>query len=161
IGSVASIDLDPSGRAVILHVRILGRYRVHGDALFTIQQQGFLGDQFVSVIPGRNALPPLKDGDEVACEEPFNLQEVARSTAGLLRRVDETARKLNEYVARIDQTLLSPQTLTNVSAAVRNFRLASEGALNTLHGVDELVQTNTPPLTVTVSNLVIFSEELN
>src|SRR5437667_3682760 len=38
IGSVASIDLDPSGRAVILHVRILGRYRVHGDALFTIQQ---------------------------------------------------------------------------------------------------------------------------
>src|SRR2546430_5416731 len=55
------------------------RYQIHGDAVFAIDSMGFLGDQYVAIIPGKNGAPVLNDGDEVVCREPFNLQEVARS----------------------------------------------------------------------------------
>jgi phospholipid/cholesterol/gamma-HCH transport system substrate-binding protein len=161
VGTVRGIDLDESGKIVTMHVQVQSRFRVHADARFTIEQAGFLGDQYISITPGANAKPELQPGQTIACEEPFNLQEVARSAAGLLRRVDQTAAKLNEAVGRIDNTILAERTLTNLSEAVANFRVVSERALSTLHGVDELVQTNAPPLSITISNLVHFSEELD
>jgi phospholipid/cholesterol/gamma-HCH transport system substrate-binding protein len=161
VGTVRSIDLDQGGKIVTMHVQILARFQIHGDAHFSIEQAGFLGDQYISITPRENHRRELKPGDTVPCEEPFNIQEVARSAAGLLRQMDQTAAKLNEAVARIDRTLLAEETLTNVSTAVANFREVSERALSTLHGVNDLVQTNTPPLTVAVSNLVNFSAQLD
>src|SRR5262245_55777218 len=55
IGSVRSIDLSPDGRYVIVRCRILKRYRIHGDARFEIEQSGFLGDQYISIVPTLNA----------------------------------------------------------------------------------------------------------
>lgn len=161
VGTVESIDLDESGTLVTMHVQIESRFRIHEDARFTIEQAGFLGDQYISVTPGQNEGKVLQDKDTVHCEEPFNLQEVARSAAGLLRRVDHTAAQLNEAVARIDRTLLSEQTLTNMAVAVANFRLASGRVLNTLQGVDNFVETNSSPLMGAVSNLVHFSAQLD
>jgi phospholipid/cholesterol/gamma-HCH transport system substrate-binding protein len=161
VGMVRGIDLNEGGKIVTMHVQIQARYHIHQDARFTIEQAGFLGDKYISITPGANAKADLKPGDTVPCEEPFNLQEVARSAAGLLRRVDQTAAKLNDAVGRVDQTILAERTLTNLSEAVANFRIVSERALSTLHGVDELVQTNTLPLTTAVSNLVQFSEQLD
>ncbi len=161
IGRVESIDLDESGTLVSMSVQVESRFRIHKDARFTIEQAGFLGDQYIAVTPGENEAPILEPGETVHVEEPFNLQEVARSAAGLLRRVDHTAAQLNEAVARIDRTLLSERTLTNMAEAVANFRLASARVLNTLQGVDNLVQTNSSPLMTAVSNLVHFSEQLD
>jgi phospholipid/cholesterol/gamma-HCH transport system substrate-binding protein len=161
VGSVKTVELDPSGTNVTMHVQVLSRYQIHRDARVTIEQAGFLGDQYIAITPTENREPILQAGDSIKCEEPFNVQEVARSAAGLLRRIDQTAGKLDEAVARVDRTLLSEETLTNLAVAVGNFRTVSERALNTLHGVDDLVQTNTPPLTTAISNLVHFSEQLD
>jgi phospholipid/cholesterol/gamma-HCH transport system substrate-binding protein len=161
VGTARTIELDESGRVVTIYAQIQSRFRIHRDARFTIEQAGFLGDQYISVVPGPNKLPALTDRDKVKVEEPFNLQEVARSAAGLLRRVDETAAKLNEAVARIDQTILAENTLTNFSGGVANFRVASERALSTLSGIDSLVETNTFPLSTTISNLMHFSAQLD
>ncbi len=161
VGTVKSIQLDESGKIVTMHVEILSKYQIHADARFTIEQAGFLGDQYISITPQENLKPVLIPHQSVQCMEPFNIQEVARSAGGLIKRVDETAAKLNEAVARLDKTILSEQTLTNFSAAVLNFRVASERALSTLNGIDELVQTNAPPLGMAITNLVQFSEELN
>jgi phospholipid/cholesterol/gamma-HCH transport system substrate-binding protein len=163
IGKVDGVDLDESGTNVTMRLLIESRFQIHRDAQFTIEQAGFLGDQYVSIAPRANQrpVPLLQPGDSVRCEEPFNLQEVARSAAGLLRRVDQIVAKLNEAVARIDQTVLSEQTLTNLSSIVANFRTASERAHTTLQGIDALVQTNSPPLNTAISNLVQFSEQLD
>jgi phospholipid/cholesterol/gamma-HCH transport system substrate-binding protein len=142
-----------------MHCEILSRYRIYRDALFTIEQAGFLGDQYIAVTPRENT-EVLKPGETIRVEEPFNLQEVARTAAGLLRRLDETAATLNTSVARVDQTLLAEATLTNLASAVDNFQIASERALSTLDGVDDLVQTNAHPLSTAISNLVGFSEQL-
>ena len=59
---------------------------------FVIEQSGFLGDQYVAIMPRREqrrtvcrmAMTPTPDA-------PFDLQEVARSAAGFIERIDETA----------------------------------------------------------------------
>ena len=161
IGSVDRVTLDPDGKAVTIWLKILKRYPVHADARFVIEQIGFLGDQFVSVIPRQNLAPLLPDGAEIACEEPFNLQEVARSAMGLITRVDQTVQKLDQAVSRVDQILLSEQTLTNATAAVAQLRGVIEKAGTTLDRIDRLVQTNTAPINGAMSNLLRFSHELD
>jgi phospholipid/cholesterol/gamma-HCH transport system substrate-binding protein len=161
VGTVRSIDLAPSGSQVIMHVDIEARYQVRQNARFTIEQAGFLGDQYIAIAPGTGPAPELRPGETVHSEEPFNFQEVARSAAGLLRRVDQTAARLDAAVGRIDETILAERTLTNLSETVGNFRVVSERALTMLKGVGELVQTNASPLSTAISNLVQFSEQLD
>jgi phospholipid/cholesterol/gamma-HCH transport system substrate-binding protein len=162
VGNVGRVELSDDGKSVVIFIRVLNRYQVHRDARFVIETAGFLGDQFISIIPHPNQAPEvLKPGAEVVCEEPFNLQEVARSAAGLIKRVDQTAERLNEAVSRIDAVFLSEQTLTNLAVTVANFRQLSERSLVTLDNVDALIRTNTPGVEATVSNLVGFSEQIN
>ncbi|MEO8428917.1 MAG: MlaD family protein [Verrucomicrobiota bacterium] len=161
VGTVNDVTLDPEGRTVTVVLKILQRYSIHGDARFAIDQIGFLGDQFVAIVPRENKAPLLKDFDEVFCEEPFNLQELARSGVGLVKRVDETVQKLNVAITRIDEVVLSQQTLTNFTSAVGNFRLVSERALSAVAGFDQVVQTNAVPVSLAVSNLGLFVRELN
>lgn len=161
VGSVSATELNPGGTNVTIRLKILKKYLIHRDADFSIKQAGFLGDRFVAIIPTSNAQPTLQDGDEIESEEPFDLQEVARSAIGLLQRVDDTAKKLNDAVKRIDRTLFAENTLSNLTVTVSNFRRMSEQALGTLGGIDQFVRTNSHPLSASVSNLVVFSDQLN
>ena len=126
-----------------------------------IEQSGFLGDQYVGIIPGDNTGALLKDGDEVESPEPFNIQEVARSAAGFIQRIDETAKKLDEAISRIDRLVLNEQTLTNLSATAGNFRLVSERALTTVDGINTIIETNRAAIDASVSNVFRFSGQLN
>lgn len=160
IGRVASAHLDPPGTNVTVRLKIPARFQIHRDALFTIEQSGFLGDQYIAVTPRQNAAPPLQDGDEVWCEEPFNLQEAARSALSLIQRVDQAVQRLDEAISRIDHLLLGEQTLTNLTTTIANLRTLSGRALGALDKVDRLLDTNTPALQVASSNLMLFSTQL-
>jgi ABC-type transporter Mla subunit MlaD len=107
VGNVSGIELDPTGKTVTITLEILDKYRIRKDARFVIDQIGFLGDQFVSVIAGENAAPLLGPSDVVPVEEPFNLQEAARSANGLIQRVDKSVQRLTETFAKVDDLLLS------------------------------------------------------
>ena len=161
VGNVTGAELSSGGKSVIVFLKILSRYRIHGDAVFTIDSMGFLGDQYVAIIPGRNEAPELKDNDEVICREPFNLQEVARSALGFIQRIDETAKRLDSALSRVEQRVLNEETLTNLASTITNFRLVSERALATVDNVDRVVQSNALPIGVTASNLTLFSRQLN
>lgn len=161
IGTISSIDLIDNGKKVALVAKIQSRFPIHKDAIFSIKQAGFLGDRFLSVVPTANKLPLLQDNDEVQCEEPFDLAEVARSTSGLVKRVDQTVQQLNTVVQRIDRTLLTTETLTNLAVTFANFRQVSQKVLSTLDNVDQFVHTNLPSLNGSVSNFNRFSLQLN
>lgn len=160
VGNVIKAELDPDGRSVTLHLRIQSSYAIHRDARFALEQAGFLGDRYVSVVPGANREPVLADNEEVSCEEPFNLQEAARAATGFIRRVDDTARRLNEAIDRIDRLVLNEQTLTNLAQSVASFHRSTLQAEKTLGRVDDLVTSNLPPVNLTISNLFAFSHEL-
>jgi phospholipid/cholesterol/gamma-HCH transport system substrate-binding protein len=57
--------------------------------------------------------------------------------------------------------VLSEQTLTNVTVALTNFRVLSDRAVAVVDRVNRLVDTNSPPISISMSNLVKFSEELD
>lgn len=161
VGNVVATDLEPGGKSAIIQLKILKKYPIHADSVFSVNQAGFLGDRYVSIVPTTNALPILGPGAEVTCQEPFDLLEAARSAGGLLRRVDDTAKRLNDAVTRIDRSLFAENTLSNLTTTVANFRFMSERALATLEGVDQFVKTNSHPMSTSVSNLVVFSDQLN
>ena len=161
IGHVVSTELEPDGKSVIARLKIYERYQIYRDAVFVIEQAGFLGDQYVSVIPRENKGETFKGGEEVTCQEPFNLQEVARSAAGLITRVDQTAKKLNEAVSRIDRVLLGEENLALLSRTVTNLSMLSERAIGAMDGLDRVVQTNAPVIASAVSNLHTFTEQLD
>jgi phospholipid/cholesterol/gamma-HCH transport system substrate-binding protein len=160
VGSVSAIKLSDDGRSVTILLSIYKDYKIYHDARFVIEQSGFLGDEFVSIIPTTNSLPFLTDGADVDCQEPFNLQEVARSAAGFVQRIDETAKKLDDSVSDLRRVVLNDQTLTNFSVAVGNLRTFTEQAMETVNDINNLIVTNGSQASYAVSNVVIFSQQL-
>jgi hypothetical protein len=54
VGSVSDIQLADDGKSVTILLKIYKDYKIYHDARFVIEQSGFLGDQYVSVIPTAN-----------------------------------------------------------------------------------------------------------
>jgi phospholipid/cholesterol/gamma-HCH transport system substrate-binding protein len=160
VGSVSDIQLAPDGKSVTIFLRIYKDYKIYHDARFVIQQSGFLGDQYVAVIPTANQPPVWTNGADVDCEAPFNLQEVARSASGFIQRIDETAKKLDAAVTDVRRLVLNEETLTNFSAAIGNLRTFSEQATGTVASINMLVATNGAQIDLAVSNVVYFSQDL-
>ena len=161
VGTVSDIKLSPDGKSVTMTLRIYGEYIIHKDARFVIEQSGFLGDNYVSILPTENQGDIFREGGEAHADAPFNLQEVARSAAGFIARIDETAQRLNEAIADVRRYVLNEQTLTNLSAAVGRLRVFSEEAVATVNDLHTLIATNRPALENAGSNLVVFSQQLN
>lgn len=161
VGNVGDIDLGKQGTNVLIRLEIQERYVIYSDAQFVIEQSGFLGDQYVAIVPTANNAPPLKDGDEVTCEAPFNLQAVARDAAGFLQRIDQTARDLNEALAVVRKVILNEQTLSNLADTASSLRDTSAEAEVTMQNVNHIVESNREVIGTAISNLVLFSEGLN
>ena len=160
VGTVSDIRLADDGKSVVILLDIYNRNKIYHDARFVIEQSGFLGDKYVSVIPTTNALPLLENGADVECQEPFNLQEVARSTSGFIKRIEETAQKLDASVTDLRRVVLNAQTLTNFLQAANNLRTFSEQAMSAVSDINALVATNSGQINLAVSNLAGFSQEL-
>ena len=160
VGSVQKIDLAPDGKSVTIRLQIYKNFPIYHDALFVIEQAGFLGDQFVSIIPTSNAPPTLADGAEVDCQKPFNLQQVARDAAGFIQRIDETAKKLDDSVTDLRSQVLNAQTLADFGTSIKNLRLFTEQAIDTVKNINGIVNTNGMQISFAVSNAVLFSAGL-
>ncbi len=126
VGSVQRIQLETGGTNVTITLQIYKDYPIYHDARFVIEEAGFLGDHYVSVIPTANTLPVLTNGADVECQEPFNLQEVARSAAGFVKRLDDTAKKLDASVPDLRAQVLNAQTLANFGSTITNLRVFTE-----------------------------------
>src|SRR5471030_1310857 len=161
VGSVSDIKLDDAGKSVTIYLKIYKDYKIYHDARFVIQQSGFLGDEYVSVIPTANELPFWTNNADVDCQEPFNLQEVARSASGFIQRIDETAKKLDASVSDLQRVVLNEQTLTNFSVAVGNLRTFTEQAMGTIGDINAIIATNGSQASLAVSNVVLLSQKLN
>jgi len=161
IGTVSDIELNPQGTNVTITLKIYQQYEIHQDAEFRIEQSGFLGDQYVAVVPTRNEGEKWKQGGHPQAQEPFNMQEVARSAVGFLQRTNETTTNLNNAISDVRRLVLNEQTLTNLSVAVGNLRIASDRALMTVDNLNGLVVSNRASVAEALSNVVSFSEQLD
>ena len=185
IGVVDKITLNADGRGVIIHADI---FEEHWDALdsntqFRINVTGLMGDEYVAAIPGKNKGEKLKPGATMNCEAPFDLMTVARDAQQLIRRVDNSMLTLDAAINRLDQTVLSTKTLTNLTAAIAEFRMTSESihafadnlvtnigpnvdlTVQKFHDavsrVDTMLANNTNTLQVSLNNFAQFTERLD
>jgi ABC-type transporter Mla subunit MlaD len=161
VGSVHQIQLDHSGTNVTIILQIYKDYPIYHDARFVIEQSGFLGDQYVSVVPTTNTLPILTNGADVECEAPFNLQEVARGIGGVVKGLAETEKNLDASVSDLRARVLNAQTLASFGDSITNLRLFTEQAVDAVHGINHIVGTDGAHVGQAVSNLVLFSSQLN
>ena len=60
VGTVSDMRLAPDGKSVTITLRIYRQYQIHKDARFVIEQSGFLGDQYVAILPTKNEGPNLR-----------------------------------------------------------------------------------------------------
>jgi phospholipid/cholesterol/gamma-HCH transport system substrate-binding protein len=161
VGMVSHIELGNEGTNVTITAQIYGQYVIRDDARFVIEQSGFLGDQFIAVYPDKNAGHRLPPGAMVQVEAPFNLQEVARSAAGFIKRIDETARRINDVIDELQRQVLNPETMSNLASSITNLQRVSDNALTAVDRINALITTNAAPINIGVSNLMLFSERLN
>ena len=161
VGTVSDIQLSPSGTNVTITLRIYKQYhdpqgRPVRHRTIRFSRRPIRRHHARRTTRGRISAP----GATRTAEEPFNLQEVARSAAGFIQRIDETATKLNDAISDVRRLVLNEQTLTNLAATVGNMRGASERALSTVTNSNALVATNGPPISLSASNLLLFSEQI-
>ena len=161
VGAVKKIQLAPDSKSVTIFLQIYTDHPIYEDARFVIEQAGFLGDQYVSVIPTKNEGKVHVDGDEVSCQEPFDLQEVARGAAGFIKRMDDTAAKLDASVTDLRAQVLNAQTLSSFGMALTNMRIFPEQAIGAVQEINSLLTTNGAQVGVAVSNLVVFTTQLD
>jgi len=160
IGNVKSVQLDKNAKGVVVRLAILKEYPLRTDDRFVIEQIGVLGDQFVIIYPGSRDAPFLQDMAEVRGDEPFNLQEVARSTTDLLRRFEQLGATVGEAINRVNNQVLDPQTLSNLSLTVANFEQVSEHTLSLIDDTSNILTNSAPALAMSLSNLLVFSSKL-
>jgi phospholipid/cholesterol/gamma-HCH transport system substrate-binding protein len=167
IGKVMDTHLSLDGRSVDITVEVLAAYKIRRDARFHIDAQGFLGDQYVEITPPEGEPPPgqsmafLTNGEVVAGEAPFNMQEAVRSISGLLEQARKAIKDIDTAVTNVNQTVLAASTLNHVSLALSNFDAVTEDAAVMSREVRGMIDTNGPTVHVAISNFVTLSKSLN
>jgi phospholipid/cholesterol/gamma-HCH transport system substrate-binding protein len=158
VGSVSNIKLAENGKSVTIFLRIYKDYKIYHDERFVIEQSGFLGDQYISIIPTANQLPLLQDGADVPCEQPFNLQEVARSASGFIQRIGETAKKLDSTVSDVNAFIATNGS--QVDIAVSNAVFFSQELASLASSARNVISTNSEGISASVRNIESSTEVL-
>ena len=161
VGTVSAIHLNTTNHEVTIDLKIYREFEIQRGARFSIEQFGFLGDQYVAIdYPRAVSAETYTNGETATADAPFNMQEFTRSATGFIRRVDDTVRKLNDAIDQIQRVVLNEQTLTNVSYTVGTLRQTADDAQAAVRNANQLVLANTAPIQLAVSNLVGFTAQL-
>jgi phospholipid/cholesterol/gamma-HCH transport system substrate-binding protein len=161
VGRVAGVELEPDGKSVTIQLKIFKKYKIYDDAAFDIEQFGFLGDQFVAIRPGANQGRLLKNGDEVQCGTPFNMQETVATAAETISKIGAVATNVQQAVTDVREHVLTEENLKSFGSALGRFGVLSSEALVAVSNINALVGSNALPLTLAVSNLNNFATELS
>jgi phospholipid/cholesterol/gamma-HCH transport system substrate-binding protein len=160
VGRVSGVELGAEGTNVIIHLKVLAKYKIYEDARFAIEQAGFLGDQYVAIYPARNHGRILISGDEVVCNNPFNLQETVGKAAETIARIGEATTNVDAAVTDVRQFVLTGDRLSRLGSAIDHFEKLAMEAHVAISNLNALVLTNRSPVTAAVSNLNAFATEL-
>ena len=140
VGKVRDIRLDQAGLLKVdVKLAIFNDVKIRKDPQFVINQSGLLGDRYVDVIPQGGTAEFLKPGDVVQGSSSVDLSEAIRSVVDVLHQAAGTIARVDKAIQRVDETVLSRETLQHASAAIANM---------------DATTSNTVALTLSVRNVV-------
>jgi phospholipid/cholesterol/gamma-HCH transport system substrate-binding protein len=132
VGSVTSIDLDTADATrLLVKLRVRERTPVRVDTRASISQVGLLGQQFLSLSPGRPDAPPLAPGALIASDDALNFQDAMNQLALFFQRTDTLLTGVDRFV-RTDPFARLDRTLTRLDDLVANASSGSERLVGSL-----------------------------
>jgi len=129
IGQVAEgPNILPGGRGVYVNLKIYEGVEIPANSTFTIGSSGLLGDRFVDItmpLEGE-AAPALLAGETAQGLRETGFGELADEGAKLVADMREAVQSINRVVKRIDDELLSSQTIGDIGQTISGLRKTSD-----------------------------------
>ncbi|NNG47610.1 MAG: MCE family protein [Deltaproteobacteria bacterium] len=170
VGKVEAIELEGTRARLVLRIR--EGVRIPIDSVVSIQSQGFLGEKYVEILPGKETTQMLPHGGRVTNTiPPANLDEI-------IRKVSIISEDLKNFTNTLSETLGTEEGRKALSDIVRNIRETSEVLRTVVAGneerlnrilanvdtlsadMKEISAANKEDLRVMIANLRSFSETL-
>jgi phospholipid/cholesterol/gamma-HCH transport system substrate-binding protein len=162
IGKATGVELLPDGRSVLVSVSIVSKYKIRTNAVVHIDALGFLGDQYIEVTPSTNESAAFWNNDAIVQgESPMNMQAAVKSVSGLLDQFKTTASGINQAVSNLNMTVLSRQSLNNISGGLSNAEVMVGTVRQMAQDAEDLIHSDAPSVGAAVTNLLVLSEKLN
>lgn len=144
IGYVEDIALTPTSRARV-DMTIWNNIHIPTDSKARITTGGFIGDNYVDVLAGRNS-KHISDHQRVPNEEPMNYDKLISDVGGL---VDE----LKVSVKSINGILSDTRTIADIKSAIHQLNLATVAATELVRSASSMVDNTTPGVNKTLANM--------
>jgi phospholipid/cholesterol/gamma-HCH transport system substrate-binding protein len=170
VGKVEAIELEGNRARLVLRIR--EGVHIPIDSVVSIQTQGFLGEKYVEILPGKETSRMLPPGGKVTNTiAPANLDEI-------IRKVSIISEDLKNFTNTLSETLGTEEGKKALSDIVRNIRETSEVLRTVVAGNEERLNrilanvdslsadmreisaANKEDLRVMIANLRSFSETL-
>ena len=145
IGKVEEIQLVGNRARLVLRVR--PEYRIPGDSIASIQSQGFLGEKYLELTPGKDTGRLLSEGGQLTrTEAPTNVD-------ALVRKLDTIGDDIKKFTASISGTFGTEEGRESLKRIIANIDRLSAN-------LSEISTANKEDLRATIANLRAFSETL-
>jgi phospholipid/cholesterol/gamma-HCH transport system substrate-binding protein len=156
VGTIESIKLD-RGMARI-DVRMMPEIALHEDATIGRKSSGILGEFFLSLTPGTEGRPTLKNGDEIkTIVEGSSTDQIMNDIARIADRVKLVAENLAATIGSPEGQREMKETLKNLAAVTealnQTVRENRETIRHTLLNVEDITTKSGPELQEILGNV--------
>ncbi len=143
VGKVREVYLVED-HAMQAHVKlsIYEGVTIRKDAKFVINQSGLLGDRYIDVVPQSVRAVPLKAGDTVEGSSSVDLTEAIRAVVDVLQQAATTVQRVDNAIKRVDETVLSQESLDHVQLALANIDVTTSNTAALTLGLRTIVDEN-------------------
>ncbi len=149
VGYVHDINLTPTSRARV-DMTIWNDICIPKDSKARITTGGFIGDNYVEVIPG-DRRTCLRAGQSLQSEEPMNYDKLIADVGGL---VDQ----LKVSVGAINEILGDRRTIADIKGAINQLNLATGEAMELVRAARLMVVDASPNVQQTLANMSAATE---
>ncbi|MGD0016462.1 MAG: MlaD family protein [Verrucomicrobiia bacterium] len=126
---------------------------IRKDAKFVINQSGLLGDRYIDVIPQSVGAEPLKAGSTIKGSSSVDLTEAIRAVVDVLQQAAATVQRVDNAIKRVDETVLSQESLDHVQLALANIDVTISNTAALTLGLRTIVDENRGKIGTTLTSL--------
>jgi len=163
VGTITSIRLD-RGMARV-DIRMMPEIALHDDATVGKHSAGILGEYFLSLTPGTDGKPTLKDGDEIKIIiEAASTDQIIADLARIADRVKLVSENLAATIGSPEGQAEMKDTLKNLAAVTEalnaTVRENRDTIRQTLLNVQDITQRSGPELNQILDNVRSITQDV-
>jgi phospholipid/cholesterol/gamma-HCH transport system substrate-binding protein len=163
VGTITSIRLD-RGMARV-DIRMMPEIALHDDATVGKHSAGILGEYFLSLTPGTDGKPTLKDGDEIKIIiEAASTDQIIADLARIADRVKLVSENLANTIGSPEGQAEMKDTLKNLAAVTEalneTVRENRDTIRQTLLNVQDITQRSGPELNQILDNVRSITQDV-